>query len=78
MSSLSPAARLGMKITVHVFRKRLVFQQALRRAGWHIFDPAADPMEVDHPDVHDEDTARLRLSEIGLLTSSHVRVEFQR
>jgi hypothetical protein len=67
-----------MRITVQVFRKRRLFQQALRKAGWKISDPAADPIEVNHPDVHDESTARLRLSEIGLLTSPDVRVEFQR
>jgi hypothetical protein len=67
-----------MRISVQVFRKRRLFQQALRKAGWKICDPTADPIEVTHPDVHDEPTARLRLAEIGLLTSPDVRVEFQR
>jgi hypothetical protein len=78
MFSFAPTARTGMRIRVELFRKRLHFQQALVSTGWHIVDPAADPIEVHHPEVHDEETARRRLAEIGLLTSSHVRVEFGR
>jgi hypothetical protein len=65
-----------MRITVQAFRNRLQFQQALRKAGWKISDPAADSFEINHADVHDEATARRRLCEIGLLTSSHARLEF--
>jgi hypothetical protein len=53
-------------------------RDSLRQDGWVILMEKGDKeIEVTHPHVSSEDAARLRLHNLGLLTSRAIRIEFR-
>ena len=49
---------------------------ALRGDGWDLRSETGGSVEGTHPEAPDEVAARERLHELGLLTSSAVRIRF--
>jgi hypothetical protein len=47
----------------------------LRAEGWMLDEGGATRVTARHPQVTDQETARTRLLEMGLLTSSRFRIE---
>lgn len=53
------------------------FLTSLRDDGWVIFaENGEKEIDVIHPQVTNEDAARVRLHSLGMLTSGAVRIEF--
>jgi hypothetical protein len=48
----------------------------LRANGWRFDKSGSTHLTASHPEVTDQTTARSRLLQIGLLTSSRLRIEF--
>jgi hypothetical protein len=58
------------------FRGRVDLLRTLWADGWTLQDERDDAFLAEHPGVADEAAARRRLSRLGLLTSSGLRIEF--
>ena len=65
-----------VRICIEVLRKHLTLRDDLARDGW-LQDGAETGIDVSHPEVLDEESARSRLAKLGLLTSSTLRIGFQ-
>src|SRR5262245_14309495 len=63
----------AMRVEIRFLHKADSLKQMLRSDGWDLRQHIAT-----HPDVRDEQSARNRLSELGLLTSPSLRIAFQR
>ena len=55
-----------------------MIQEALRLDGWELEREQNDGFTAHHPLVKDETAARIRLQELGLLTSASIQIEFVR
>ncbi len=66
-----------MILHVQILRRPTEVRDVLRDDGWQIENAGRDQMAVTHRDVSDEAAARSRLHQLGLLTSSSLRVHFQ-
>jgi hypothetical protein len=62
-----------MRVEIRFLRRADSLKQVLQKDGWKLVQHMAT-----HPDVRDEQSARNRLSDIGLLTSPSVRIDFER
>jgi len=65
-----------MRIHVRFLREEELTQEALRADGWQLERERDDSVTARHPFVKDETAARIRLQELGLLTSASVYIEF--
>jgi hypothetical protein len=50
----------------------------LRRHGWMLDEGVPGDFHASHAEARDQPAARARLEQLGLLTSSRVRIEFGR
>jgi hypothetical protein len=53
-------------------------QESLRADGWQLVRQRDNQVTAEHPLVKDEATARIRLQDLGLLTSAALYIEFIR
>jgi len=67
-----------MKLRLRFIRKHDLIEKALRADGWRLERESDDEVTAHHPLVRDEPAARIRLQELGLLTSASLRIEFGR
>jgi hypothetical protein len=67
-----------MRVHLRFLRRRELIQEALRVDGWQLERDRDDGVTAQHPLVKDETAARIRLHELGLLTSASVYIEFFR
>ena len=67
-----------MRVHLRFLRRRELIQEALRVDGWQLERDHDDGVTAQHPLVKDETAARIRLQELGLLTSAAVYIEFLR
>jgi len=67
-----------MKVHLRFLRQHGELQQALRNDGWQFEKEHDESLLARHPQVPDESAARVRLHQLGLLTSSSVWIDFQR
>jgi hypothetical protein len=51
-------------------------RQRLQTKGWKVDAGRTTGFQASHPSVHDQQSARLKLNEMGLLTSRGLRIEF--
>jgi hypothetical protein len=66
-----------MRVCIEVLRNDANVRDALERDGWRQRDVTASKVEMSHPEIRDEEAARTRLSQLGLLTSNKLRIHFQ-
>ena len=70
---------MSMNIHMNFLRSPADFRSILTEDGWVIrAAEKSDEVEATHPQVADEDAARIRLHRLGLLTSRCLRIEFRR
>jgi hypothetical protein len=67
-----------MHIRIQLLRDPDELRHALRRDGWKFSSGPHDTVVATHPSVPDEVAARDRLHQLGLLTSSCLRIDFCR
>ena len=67
-----------MRLHLRFLRKKELIQEALRADGWQLERERDDCISAQHPLVKDEITARIRLQDLGLLTSASVYIQFIR
>jgi hypothetical protein len=67
-----------LNIHIQPLRHHEAVRRLLMKHGWRLDKVNAMQYSAKHPAVDDEDTARGRLNDLGLLTSSAVRIEFDR
>ena len=67
-----------MRLQIRFLRREEVIQEALRLDGWELEREQNDGFTAHHPLVKDETAARIRLQELGLLTSASIQIEFVR
>ena len=66
-----------MKVHMKLLRCPDDLRTSLRKDGWVIQKTSRkNELDASHPQVEDEDMARIRLQRLGLLTSASLRVEF--
>ena len=65
-----------MRVHLRFLRKSELVQAALQKDGWQLERERDDSVTARHPLVEDESSARNRLQELGLLTTSSVAIEF--
>lgn len=65
-----------MKLRIQLVHRGDMVKDCLERDGWKLTAESDDSVSANHAEVHSEATARLRLYELGLLTSPSLRVEF--
>src|SRR5271157_1397299 len=68
--------RPGMRIHIFELRSQRHCRKLLKADGWRLHDEGTTSFSAVHPHVKDQPTARTRLQQLGLLTSSHLRIEF--
>jgi CheY-like chemotaxis protein len=66
-----------MKVYFQMVRFFMGVRETLLRDGWVLETEEQDVLCMSHPMIADEETARNRLEQLGLLTSGLVRIEFQ-
>ncbi len=64
-----------MKVHIQTLRGRNSIRRLLLKHGWKLDRPGGDYFAC-HPAADDEEAARSRLDDLGLLTSPAVRIEF--
>jgi hypothetical protein len=70
---------MSMNIHMNFLRSPADFRAILSEDGWVILAAEKnDEVDATHPQVADEDAARIRLHRLGLLTSRALRIEFRR
>jgi len=67
-----------VRIHLRFLRRRELIQEALRVDGWQLEREQDGSVTAQHPLVKDETAARIRLQELGLLTSASIQIEFVR
>jgi hypothetical protein len=65
-----------MKVYIEMLRSSAALRKTLEAAGWKLEAAHEGGVLAGHPHLRDEADARERLNELGLLTSSAVRIEF--
>jgi hypothetical protein len=66
-----------MKVYIQLLRPSKTLLKSLEADGWRLEAAHEGAVHAGHPHLHNEAGARARLHELGLLTSSAVRIEFQ-
>jgi hypothetical protein len=66
-----------VRICIEVLRNHLTLRDDLARDGWRQRDVTATAIDISHPAIQDEESARSRLTKLGLLTSNNLRIGFQ-
>ena len=67
-----------MRLRLRFLRRRELIQESLRADGWQLVRQGDNQVTAEHPLVKDETTARIRLQDLGLLTSAALYIEFIR
>ena len=67
-----------MRLRLRFLRRSELIQESLRADGWQLVRQRDNQVTAEHPLVKDEATARIRLQELGLLTSGALYIEFIR
>jgi len=67
-----------MRLRLRFLRRRELIQESLRADGWKLVRQGDNQVTAEHPPVKDEPTARIRLQDLGLLTSAALYIEFMR
>jgi hypothetical protein len=65
-----------MKVYIEILRSSAALRKTLEAAGWKLEAAPQGAVLAGHPHLRDQADARERLNELGLLTSSAVRIEF--
>jgi len=66
-----------MNVHINILRWSGNFRTILGKDGWlFLTAEIQDELDATHPQVGDEDAARIRLHRFGLLTSGSLRIEF--
>ena len=66
-----------MHLSIHMLRRENEVRKTLDRDGWHLqAEEETGRMRARHPQVPDEQVARRRLNDLGLLTCRECRIEF--
>ncbi len=66
-----------MKVYIEMLRSPAILRKTLEADGWRLETAQAGAVIAGHPHLHDEADARGRLHDLGLVTSSAVRIEFR-
>jgi hypothetical protein len=66
-----------MNVHFEALTEQIPLRALLEEHGWWV-EEDGDYLTASHPDVADQPAARNRLHQMGLLTSSRVRIEFGR
>jgi hypothetical protein len=66
-----------MKVYIEMLRSPATLRKALEADGWRLETAHPGAVFAGHPHLRDEADARGRLHDLGLLTSSAVRIEFR-
>ena len=67
-----------MRLRLRFLRRKELVQESLRADGWQLVRQRDNQVTAEHPLVKDEATARIRLQDLGLLTSAALYIEFIR
>jgi hypothetical protein len=65
-----------MKVYIEMLRSSATLLKTLEADGWRLEAAHKGAVLAGHPHLHDQAGARGRLNELGLLTSSALRIEF--
>jgi hypothetical protein len=65
-----------MKVYIEMLRSAATLRKTLEADGWKLEAAHGRAVRACHPQLHDRADVRGRLHELGLLTSSAVRIEF--
>ncbi|HEX5271808.1 MAG TPA: hypothetical protein VFW33_15025 [Gemmataceae bacterium] len=65
-----------MKVYIEMLRSAAALRKTLEADGWRLESAHGRAVRACHPHLHDSADVRVRLNELGLLTSSAVRIEF--
>ncbi len=65
-----------MKVYIEMLRSAATLRRTLEADGWRLEAAHGSVVRARHPHLHDAAHVRGRLYELGLLTSSAVRIEF--
>jgi hypothetical protein len=65
-----------MDLYIELLRDGSEVRALLREQGWRLDEQGADRLLAIHAEVNDQEVARDRLQQAGLLTSAKVRIEF--
>ena len=67
-----------MRVCLRFLRRKELIQESLRADGWQLVRQRDNQVTAEHPLVKDEASARIRLQDLGLLTSAALYIEFIR
>ena len=67
-----------MRLRLRFLRRKELIQESLRADGWELVRQRDNQVTAEHPLVKDEASARIRLQDLGLLTSAALYIEFIR
>jgi hypothetical protein len=65
-----------MNVYIELLRGGSDVRALLREHGWRLDEQGADRLLAKHAEVRNQEVARDRLQQAGLLTSPKVRIEF--
>ena len=65
-----------MRVFIHMLRDAEGITNRLQQDGWEIVIEDEEVLSACHASVISEEDARLRLQDLGLLTSGRLRIEF--
>ncbi len=65
-----------MRMRIETGSHSIAVKEQLEREGWRVDQSRDGKMTATHTGIVDEPDARQHLQEMGLLTSSKVRIEF--
>jgi hypothetical protein len=65
-----------MDVFIELLRSGSDVRALLREQGWRLDEQGVDRLLAKHAEVNDQEVARDRLLEAGLLTSPTVRIDF--
>jgi hypothetical protein len=65
-----------MKVYIQMLRSAATLRRTLEADGWRLEAAHEGVVRARHPKLHDEADIRSRLHDLGLLTSSALRIEF--
>jgi hypothetical protein len=65
-----------MDVFIELLRSGIEVKELLRQQGWRLDEQGADRLLAKHEEVNDQEVARDRLLQAGLLTSPTVRINF--
>jgi hypothetical protein len=66
-----------MNLLVHLSSISENVLSAFRKDGWKLIGEGKGQVLADHPEVHDEASARERLNHLGLLVSRSLKIDFE-